>query len=123
LDRQLLPALFSASLVFAGTWHCWRRSWIGGGDVKLLTACALLVQPASVPELIVSCALAGGALALLYLALERLLPANVPTVPVGRFARIWQAERHRIAGRTSLPYACAITAGVALTLCFPVSFS
>src|SRR5712675_1444019 len=42
LDGQVLPALFGGALVFAGTWCCWRRGWIGGGDVKLLSACALL---------------------------------------------------------------------------------
>jgi prepilin peptidase CpaA len=122
LDSQLLPALFGGCLVFAGTWQCWRRGWIGGGDVKLLSACALLVQPSTVPELVVSTAVAGGALALLYLALGRLLPAAVPPRSTSPLGRIWQAERLRITGRLSLPYACAIAAGVTLTLCSPIPF-
>jgi prepilin peptidase CpaA len=122
LDGQLLPALFGAALVFAGTWQCWRRNWIGGGDVKLLSACALLVQPATIPELLAGTALAGGVLALLYLALGRLLPPVMPAQPASRFGRVWQAERRRIASRLSLPYACAIAAGVTLTLCAPVPF-
>ena len=62
------PALFGGGLVFAGCWYCWRQGWIGGGDVKLLSACALLVPPASVPELVLTTAIAGGVLALFYLA-------------------------------------------------------
>jgi hypothetical protein len=34
LDGQFVPALFGGGLVFAGCWYCWRRGWIGGGDVK-----------------------------------------------------------------------------------------
>jgi prepilin peptidase CpaA len=122
LDGHPLSALFGGAVVFAGTWQCWRAGWIGGGDVKLLSACALLVQPATIPELVASTALAGGALALFYLALGRLLPPITPAQPASRFGRIWQAERRRITSRLSLPYACAIVAGVTLTLCAPVPF-
>ena len=94
--------------------------WIGGGDVKLLTACALLVPPTSVPELILTTAIAGAVLALLYLASEvilaRLSPAGGAARPTGLFGRVWRAERRRIRRRLSLPYACAICAGVLLTL-------
>jgi prepilin peptidase CpaA len=122
MESQLLAALFGAGLVFAGAWQCWRRGWIGGGDVKLLTACTLLVHPATIPELVVATALAGAVLALCYLALERLLPTGVSPRPRGRLGRIWRAERRRITRRLSLPYACAIAAGVVLTLCSPISF-
>lgn len=121
LDGQLGPALFGGSLVFAGCWYCWRHGWIGGGDVKLLSACALLVPPASVPELVLSTALAGGVLALLYLALGRLLRRGATPRPTGLLRRVWRAERRRIGRRLSLPYACAIGAGVLLTLSSPVS--
>jgi len=121
LDRQLVPALFGCLLVFAGTWQCWRRGWIGGGDVKLLSACALLVPPVLVPELLLSTAIAGGVLALSYLALARLLPAwlsrgNAAPRSDRLIRRIWRAELRRIRRRLSLPYACAISAGVLLTL-------
>jgi prepilin peptidase CpaA len=116
LDRQLVPALFGGALVFAGTWQCWRRGWIGGGDVKLLSACALLVPPALVPELLLSTTIAGGVLALCYLALSRLLPGGPAQRPTSLIGRIWRTERRRIRRRLSLPYACAISAGVLLTL-------
>ncbi len=123
LDGQLVPAVFGGLLVFAGCWFCWRRGWIGGGDVKLLSACALLVPPATVPELVASTAISGGALALLYLALGAALerPRQGATItrprPTGLLRRVWRAERRRIRRRLSLPYACAIGAGVLLTLC------
>ena len=123
LDSQLTAALFSGGLVFAGTWYCWRRRWIGGGDVKLLSACALLVPPTSVPELILTTAVAGGVLALFYVALARLLPKPAQSRPASLFRRVWRAERRRIRRGLSLPYACAITAGVLLTLISSVSFS
>jgi prepilin peptidase CpaA len=120
LDGHLAQALFGGALVFAGCWFCWRRGWIGGGDVKLLSACTLLVPPVSVPELVLSTAIAGAALALLYLALEavltRLLPGGGAARPTGLLGRVWRVERRRIRRRLSLPYACAICAGVLLTL-------
>ena len=122
LDGQLAAALTGGGLVFAATWQLWRRGWIGGGDVKLLTACALLVRPASVPELILTTALAGGVLALVYIAAARLLPRTLPPRPSHRLGRIWRAEQRRIRRGLSLPYACAIAAGAGLTLCAPVAF-
>ena len=125
LDGQLIPALFGGVLVFFGAWYCWRRGWIGGGDVKLLTACVLLVPPALVPELILSTGIAGGVLALCYVALARVLPRG--EAPRGQGAprdaglprRVWRAERRRIRRGLSLPYSCAITAGALLTLSVP----
>ena len=35
--------------------------------------------------------------------------------PTGLLRRVWRAERRRIRRRLSLPYACAIAAGVLLT--------
>jgi prepilin peptidase CpaA len=130
-DGQLLPALFRGGLVFAAAWYCWRRGWIGGGDVKLLTACVLLVPPASVPELMLCTATAGGLLAVSYLALARLLHGNATALPPGLcpagsvrrrslLLRVWRAERRRIHRRLSLPYSCAIAAGVLLTLYVPL---
>jgi prepilin peptidase CpaA len=129
LDGHFVSALFSGAMVFAAGWYCWRRGWIGGGDVKLLTACAFLVPPASVPELILSTAIAGGLLALFYMALARvtsgdgprMTSAGAPPRPAGLLPRVWRAERRRIRRGLSLPYSCAIAAGVALTLCSPVS--
>jgi len=125
IDGQLPEALFRSGLVFAAAWYCWRRGWIGGGDVKLLTACVLLVPPRSVPLLMLSTAVAGGLLAMCYLALARVLRrvAAVPSRPASRRILLWRilrAERRRICRRLSLPYSCAIAAGVLLTLYVPL---
>jgi prepilin peptidase CpaA len=116
LQGHLGPAAFAAGLVFAGGWYCWRHGWIGGGDVKLLSASALVVAPASVPALVLTTAIAGALLALFYLGLARVLPGGAMSRPTGLIARIWQAERRRIRRHMSLPYACAINAGLLLTL-------
>jgi prepilin peptidase CpaA len=118
LDGQLASSVFSGGVVFAGCWFCWRSGWIGGGDVKLLSACALLVPPAAVPALVLSTAIAGAILALLYLGLARLLPKGATPRPTGLLRRVWRAEQRRIRRHRSLPYACAISAGVLLTLSF-----
>jgi prepilin peptidase CpaA len=123
LDGRLIASLFNGGLVFAGAWYCWRRNWIGGGDVKLLSASALLVQPASVPELLLGTALAGGLLALFYMALARLLPACAMPRPARLLPRVWRAERRRIRRGLALPYCCAIAAGVLLTLLTPAIVS
>ena len=121
LDGQVIPALTGGAMVFAGAWYCWRRGWIGGGDVKLLAACALLVPPTAVLRFILSTAIAGGGLALIYLATSKILRKQVdaPSRPKSLITRVWCAERRRIRRQMSLPYAWAICAGVVLTLIVP----
>ena len=74
--NELLPGLVAAGLVFLLGWAAWRCRVMGGGDVKLLAACALLAPPAAVPGLVLAVALAGGVLALAYLGLRRVVPAR-----------------------------------------------
>ena len=59
---------------------------------------------------------AGGVLARLYLALGRVLAAPGADCPPGRLRGILWAERHRIHGRSPMPYASAIAAGALLVL-------
>lgn len=120
-DGTLPLALPLAVLVFAAAAVCWRRGWLGGGDVKLLGATTLLVAPAAVPGLLLAIALAGGVLALIYL-LARSLSSDVipPHVPPARrqalLRRVWRAERWRLRRGGPLPYACAIAAGALFSL-------
>ena len=116
LDGRLVPSLLACSLIFLGAGFCWRHGWLGGGDVKLLAACGLLVPPGLILAMLLDIALAGGVLALLYLALGRMLAAPQVTNPTGLLRRIIWAERHRIRNRVSLPYASAIAAGTLLVL-------
>lgn len=114
-DSTLAPALAAALVVFAAALVCWQRGWLGGGDVKLIAAAALLVPPGRVPGLVAAILLAGGALAMIYLALAALLPAPAAATPSGRLARIARIELRRVHHRGPLPYACAIVAGTLYT--------
>ncbi len=102
-----------ALLVFLLAALCWRRGWMGGGDVKLLGAAALLIPPALVPSLILGTALCGGVLAGIYLSLNRLMrrSGNSTRRAASTLTRAWRAECWRIRRRGPLPYACAIFGG------------
>jgi prepilin peptidase CpaA len=56
---------------------------MGGGDVKLLTALALWIEPVLFGRLIVAMALLGGILALLMLIGRMFRPGRPPAVPYG----------------------------------------
>lgn len=111
---SLLWSLAAAAAVFGGCFLLWLRGWLGGGDAKLLPAAALLVPAAGVPALLLAVALAGGILAIAYLALPHLLPDALPALP-GRGgalgARLRAVEARRLRRGAPLPYGVAIAAG------------
>lgn len=114
---DLATGVAAATLVFAAGFLAWRLGALGGGDVKLLAAAALLPPPALVPDLLVAVALCGGLLALLVLALRRLVPRHAAGPrPRGLVARALRAEAWRLRRRGPLPYAVAIAGGALLTL-------
>lgn len=117
LDGGLAPSLLACVLILLGAGFCWRRGWMGGGDVKLLAACGVLAPPGLSGVMLLNVALAGGALALLYLALGRVLAAPEVACPPGRLRQIVWEERHRIHSRSPMPYASAIAVGALLVLC------
>lgn len=84
----------------------------GGGDVKLLGAAALGVAPGSVVSFVMTVAVMGGLLAILYLVARPLLGPAGPARPQGLLGRVVRAERWRIRRGGPLPYACAIAAGL-----------
>jgi prepilin peptidase CpaA len=102
--------------VFAICLCCWLRGWIGGADVKLLGAAAIIVAPANAGTFPLAVTLSGGILALAYLAGRSILPPPAPRRPRGMFARILRVEAWRIRRRGPLPYACAIAAGTCFVL-------
>jgi prepilin peptidase CpaA len=110
LDHNLLLGLGCGLAAFALATFCWWRGWLGGGDVKLLGATAVLGSPPLVPGYIAAVAFTGGGLALLYLLLERIVPALSPRHPAPLLWRILVVECRRIRRRSSLPYATAISA-------------
>ncbi len=111
LDGAIVAGLIAGAVVFLITLVCWLRGWLGGGDVKLMTAVAIVLPPASVPTFFVCMSVAGAIHALIYLAARRILPApslRRPHTIVGRALRV---ESRRIQRGGPLPYVCAITVG------------
>ncbi len=119
-DGNAAAALAVSAAVFVAGAVCWRFGFLGGGDVKLLAACAWLVPPALVPQLVLLTAIVGGILACLYLALNWMARASRPPTcamrPRSLAGRIRRAEWWRIRRRAALPYGCAIAVATLLTL-------
>lgn len=116
MDGSLLFGVLAALIVFAAAAGCWRMGWMGGGDVKLLGAAALLVPPAATPSLLAAISLSGGVLAVAYLAARHRIPAPPRPRPSGLFARAARAERWRLRRGGPLPYAVAIASGAVFVL-------
>ena len=111
LDHHLLAGLIAGIVVFIAAALCWRRGWMGGGDVKLLGAGAIAVPPVAVPNFILVMSVTGALLAIVYL-IGRSLPAPHATPrPTALLARALRVERRRLHRGGPLPYACAIAAG------------
>jgi prepilin peptidase CpaA len=124
LSHTLLPGLAWGLAIFVLATICWRRGWLGGGDVKLLPTGALMMPPMLCAEFLASVTLAGGVLALVYIVLaacarRRPLPPSSAIQrrrPVALWRRAIIAERWRLSRGVPLPYATAIAAGFLFTL-------
>jgi prepilin peptidase CpaA len=101
----------AAGAMFLLTFLFWRFGWMGGGDVKLLTAAAMFVPPPHIFLLVSGTALAGGVLALIYAVLWRVVKRPGGERPHALLMRILRCEQWRMARRGPLPYAAAIAAG------------
>lgn len=88
-----LGVALAAFAVFAGLFAL---RWMGGGDVKLLTALALWIEPGWFLQLLIVMALAGGVLTVVFGA--------------------WHIIR-RQRGRLAVPYGVAISTGGLWVLC------
>ncbi len=109
--HQLMWGLLCGGAVFIVTYACWRFGWMGGADVKLLTAAAVFVPPVMVPTLLLGTSLAGGAIALTYIIGSRLAPRPPADRPAGLLRRALRCELRRLRRRGPLPYAAAIATG------------
>lgn len=90
---------------------------MGGGDVKLLSATALLFPPGEIGRLILYTALAGGALSAAYLLARRIVRRHAAAGEAAALPPGWRsAEYARIAADCPVPYALAILGGVAAVL-------
>ncbi|HEY1935317.1 MAG TPA: prepilin peptidase [Acetobacteraceae bacterium] len=112
LAGNLPTGLLAGFLVFVAAAIAWRRGWMGGGDVKLIGAAALVMPPHDVLNFIVAVTLSGGVLAVFYLLARRFVPATrALSRPRTLLARALRAECWRIRRGGPLPYACAIAIG------------
>ncbi len=116
LDNNLPIGLAAAAAVFLMAALCWRRGWLGGADVKLFGAGALLVQPNAAFGFVLASCLAGGVLAIGYWLLGRVTASPATERPSGLLRRIVRIERRRLRRGGPLPYAVAIAAGACFTL-------
>jgi prepilin peptidase CpaA len=109
------------TFVFAALLPFHSRGLVGGGDLKLLAALAFGLSPFASYQMIASVVLAGGVLALLYVALRRIL-IRLDTRPHAAprdgsiVHRVLAIELWRIRKGAPLPYALAIAVGAALVI-------
>jgi prepilin peptidase CpaA len=106
--------------VFFALVLCHRCNWLGGGDVKLISALSLVVPAHQVGTLMVEISVAGAILCCVYLtagfALRtfRTKPAGeTPLSTQGPFSGWVHLESERIMAGRSVPYALAILGGFA----------
>ena len=116
LGGTLLLGAGVAFLVFFVAALMWRRGWMGGADVKLYGASALLVPPDQVVAMLCAIAIAGGLIGLPYLAFRRRLRGPPGRRPSGLVARALRAERRRLGRGGPVPYAVAIACGALFVL-------
>lgn len=113
-------SLGAALIVFCALAALAYRKFLGGGDMKLISAVSLAVSPNRVGELLIDIALAGGVLSCVYFAAHWFLNSRKPSGPVALdaappsagIAKYVEIERARIASGDSMPYALAIFGGV-----------
>jgi prepilin peptidase CpaA len=119
LSGQVFFAIVASSIVFFVAALMWRRGWMGGGDVKLLGAAALVVAPWQVPSMLVLTSLAGGILTIPFLIMRQRTPSHINQAdgrPQGIMARILRVERRRLYRGGPLPYAVAIATGAVFAM-------
>ncbi|CAH2602024.1 Type IV prepilin peptidase TadV/CpaA [Rhodovastum atsumiense] len=110
-DGNLAMNLGIAVLLLALFGCLWLRGYVGGGDMKLIPAAALALPPHDIPTFLLSMALAGGVVALVYLALSAVVRRPPPGRRHGLPSRLLKAEAWRIYQRGAIPYGVAIAAG------------
>jgi len=122
LDHSLLGGLLAGVITFICLFAVWLLGGMGGGDVKLWAASALLIPPLLITELafVLHVVLFGGALAIVYLILCRIVPVPKQRTGGGWPRRLLRIEAWRIGRGAPLPYACAI-AGGAISTFLPLS--
>jgi prepilin peptidase CpaA len=92
------------------------RGWLGGGDVKLISAMAMGLAPQAAWQFVVTTVFAGGALGLAYILGRQFVPRTRVARGASLPRRVMVVEAWRIRRRAPLPYAVAIAIGGLLVL-------
>jgi prepilin peptidase CpaA len=116
ISGDVLISLAVAAAVFLVVALLWLRGYMGGADAKLLAAVALIAPPGRVLDVLLMIALSGGALAVFYLLMSRLVRRPAAGRRHTFVARLAKAERWRLSRRGPLPYAIAIASGSMISL-------
>jgi prepilin peptidase CpaA len=119
---RLTISLALGLCVFIAAAICWRRGWMGGADVKLLGAIAIVLPPGVMAMFAVAMSVSGAFHAVIYM-LARGMVTPPPPLPAHEqrrrplLLRALRAERWRISRGGPLPYACAIAFGFVFVVC------
>jgi prepilin peptidase CpaA len=118
-DGRLLVSMLIGLAVFVAAALCWRRGWMGGADVKLLGAIAIVLPPGMVSAFAIAMSLGGAVHAVCYMLARRMVtpPPSAAWRPRSLLTRALRAERWRISRGGPLPYACAIAFGFLFVIC------
>lgn len=92
------------------------RGWLGGGDVKLISAMAAGLAPGDTWTFIVATVFAGGALGVAYILGRHVVPETRVAGGATLLRRVIAVEAWRMRRRGPLPYAVAIAIGGLLLL-------
>src|SRR5271169_1794062 len=103
-------AVGCAAIIFVAGALCFSRGFLGGGDVKLLTAATLWAGPGLTPSLLLATGVLGGALALALLVPPCAHLATLARVKLGAAAELQPSHRMT----TPVPYGIAIAAAALL---------
>ena len=112
---SVIGSIGCAAIVFMAGAICFSRGFLGGGDVKLLTAATLWAGPGLVSSLLLETGVFGGALALVLLVPPCAQLATLARVKLGAEAEL--PSGHRLT--TPVPYGIAIAAAALLVIFVP----
>jgi len=87
------------------------RGWLGGGDVKLISAMAVGLSPHQTWLFIIATVFAGGVLGVAYIVGRHLVPETRVAAGGTLLRRVLVVEAWRMRRRGPLPYAVAIAIG------------
>ncbi len=107
----VLESVIMSSLLFVMLIFIYIRGWIGGGDVKLLTAVSIGMPSSLLIQFLTMTALSGGILAIIHLFLRHLPAPELVSRRASLLNRIYIIERWRHTRKAPLPYGAAIACG------------